>query len=127
MSDPDLTISPTADPELIEHTDDHVVDTPPSMRERLARALVMRHLPAMPLTDEARETLIQRDLSQARFDVGAILTELESPSEAAISYGEGYMDMTMPDAFPDRGKSARDREFRTGFVAAIQHIKDGGY
>ena len=47
-----------------------------SVRESLARVLAARRLPAMKLTDEARERLIQQGLYQAQCDVDAILREL---------------------------------------------------
>lgn len=91
-------------------------DSPPSMRD-----VCQEHIADV---FAGHGVIISRAEAGRLFSV--IMSELESPSEGAISYGEGYMDMTMPDGFPDRGKPARDREFRTGFVASIQHIKDGG-
>ncbi len=45
-------------------------------RERLARRLATRSLPAMNLTEEAREGCIQRSLYHYRGEIDAILAEL---------------------------------------------------
>ena len=93
-------------------TDQHIGDTRDmSMRDRLDDVIA-------EAGGFMKNTRIVADIRNA------ILSELMKPSEAMISYGEGYMDMTVPDAISGRGKVARENEFRVGFVAALQHILD---
>ena len=94
----------------------HETETP--IRERLARRFCERRLPAMNLTNEARERLIQQGMYQAQADVDAILAELAEPSEGMERAAERATTGTL------------DRQLRplciSHWRAMIQHIRDGG-
>ena len=81
-----------------------------SMRTHLARTLAAKRLPAVSLTKEARERLIQQGFYQAQSDVDTMLRELMEPGEAVLAAGDR--------ALPPR----HDDESLAIWQAMLQHI-----
>lgn len=117
MSDDDTIISPTADTELIEHTDTHLTDTLTSMKERLQRVLAGQywdHALKGPLGNAwiSRDEFVETRWPEFAGDADAVLSELQEPSEGMLGAG-GAADTD-------------DFSLEQPWRAIIQHIRDGG-
>ena len=98
-----------------------VPDTPPSMRERLARVTCFADECCFS-RDEPCKSPDECDTHEVYLQVvDAILTELQEPSE-------GMIEAACPDTLYDNvGRQGEDVcKFTAGWRWAIQHIKDGG-
>lgn len=101
-------------------------------REELARALAEKRIPGVPLTDEARESFIQRNMYAARLDVDTLLAALMEPSEEMIeaaceTEGMKQVDNIITFAFVHGHKiTSSEPPLVQAWQAMLKAIKDEG-